>query len=172
MLLEGENQVLKVHRHAIVLLASLWVPILLAVAVVAGDVLLRNRQMPQDVLLVVNLAVAAIFGAWTIVAWFRWAAASVTVTDRRVILEDGVISRSSKVIPLDRVQDVTTRQGLLGRALGYGRVEIDAAGAAGAEIFDHVRKPRRVRDEVFVQAERLRHPEPQPEPEPDRERVH
>lgn len=171
MLLEGEHPVLKVHRHAVVLLASLWLPLLLVVVTAAADILLRSRQIPQDVALVANLGVAAVFGAWAIVAWFRWAAASITITDRRVILEDGILSRSSKVIALDRVQDVTTRQGLLGRVLGYGRIEIDAAGATGAEVFDHLRKPRRVRDEVFVQTERFRHPEPEPDGEPERERV-
>ena len=43
-----------------------------------------------------------------------------------------------------------------GRALGYGRVEIDAAGASGAEVLDHMPDPNGFRDQVFVQSGRLR----------------
>jgi len=73
-----------------------------------------------------------------------------------VILEEGVFTRDSKVIALDRVQDVTTRQSLLGRILRYGIVEIDAAGARGAEMFEYCRSPELLRDQVFMLSEQLR----------------
>ena len=38
--------------------------------------------------------------------------------------------------------------------LGYGRVEVDAAGAQGAEVLEHLPKPGVFRDQVFVQSER------------------
>jgi len=75
---------------------------------------------------------------------------------RRVILDTGVVSRASKVIALDRVQDIATNQSLLGRMLGYGRIEIDSAGAAGAEVLSALPHPQRFRDEVFSRAEKLR----------------
>jgi hypothetical protein len=40
--------------------------------------------------------------------------------------------------------------------LGYGRVEVDAAGAQGAEILEHLPSPGTFRDQVFVQSERRR----------------
>src|ERR687888_45909 len=80
--------------------------------------------------------------------------AAVLAAFQRVLLSYGVFSRTSKVIPIDRVQDVSTQQSLLGRALGYGRVEIDAAGSAGAEGLDHMPDPNGFRDEVFVQSGR------------------
>jgi uncharacterized membrane protein YdbT with pleckstrin-like domain len=58
------------------------------------------------------------------------------------------------VIPLDRVQDVSTSQTVLGRILGYGTVEIDTAGTAGVETFGYVSRPDRVRDQVFVLSDR------------------
>src|SRR5467141_1081737 len=47
-------------------------------------------------------------------------------------------------------------QSLIGRILGYGRVEVDAAGAQGAEVLDHLPKPGDFRDQVFVQSEKRR----------------
>jgi hypothetical protein len=40
--------------------------------------------------------------------------------------------------------------------IGYGRVEVDAAGAQGAEVLDHLPKPGDFRDQVFVQSEKRR----------------
>jgi len=54
------------------------------------------------------------------------------------------------------VQDCTTRQSIIGRIFGFGRVEIDAAGAQGAEVLDYLPKPGDFRDQVFVQSEKRR----------------
>lgn len=157
-LLPGENVLMSRHRHWVVPARSLLGPVALLVAVLAADGLLRAGMVAGDVKLVATLAAIAILGLWAIVTWLRWNATAFTVTDQRVILDSGVLSRSSKVIPIDRVQDVSTRRPLAGRLLGYGTVEIDAAGAAGAERLDHVPAPDEFRDQVFVQSERLRRP--------------
>ena len=73
-----------------------------------------------------------------------------------MILDSGVFSRSSRVIPIDRVQDVATRRSPVGRILGYGTVEIDAAGSQGAERLDYVPAPDAFRDQVFTESEQLR----------------
>ena len=72
------------------------------------------------------------------------------------MIHAGGCSRQEKIIPIDRVQDCTTRQSVFGRMIGYGRVEIDAAGAQGAEVLDHLPRPGDFRDQVFVQSERRR----------------
>jgi uncharacterized membrane protein YdbT with pleckstrin-like domain len=88
--------------------------------------------------------------------WIRWRSILYTLTDQRITIEAGVFSRQEKIIPIDRVQDCTTRQSLFGRMVGYGRVEVDAAGAQGAEVLDHLPKPGEFRDHVFVQSEKRR----------------
>jgi hypothetical protein len=50
--------------------------------------------------------------------------------------------------------------------LGYGRVEVDAAGAQGAEVLDHLPNPDVFRDQVFVQTERRRMGSPLVPPHP------
>jgi uncharacterized membrane protein YdbT with pleckstrin-like domain len=154
-LLEGETLVTELHRHWIVLARGLALPVALLLLAFGADVLLGS-VIPRDLRVLLPLAVGAVAGAWLIVVWVRWNATSITMTDQRVILASGVFGRQTKVIPLDRVQDVTTRQNLAGRILGYGTVEIDAAGASGAEVIDHMPSPTRLRDEVFVHTGRLR----------------
>lgn len=168
-LLPGETVVLRRHRHWVVPVKSLFWPVLLLALVVAGDLLLKDSLVARDVKMVATLAAVALLGIWLIVTWLRWTATSFTITDQRVILDTGVLGRTSKIIPIDRVQDVSTRQPILGRILGYGSVEIDAAGSQGAERLDHVPGPNGFRDQVFVQSERLRRPatpDTQPAPSP------
>jgi uncharacterized membrane protein YdbT with pleckstrin-like domain len=152
-LLPGENLVVTVHRHWIVLAQSLLLPVLAVVVVVAATLVLPLSPDVRVLVLLIGLAAA---GLWTIVGWVRWASTSLTVTDHRVVMETGILSRESKVIPLDRVQDVSTRQSLAGRLFGYGTVEIDAAGPTGSELLDHVPNPHELRDQVFAVSETLR----------------
>jgi uncharacterized membrane protein YdbT with pleckstrin-like domain len=152
-LMPGENLVLKERQHWIVMVKPLLLPI--AVLVLVG-LLDAFQAIPSDYRLLATLAAVALLGIWLIAVWVRWSSRSFTITDRRVILDTGVVSRASKVIALDRVQDIGTNQSLLGRMLGYGRIEIDSAGAAGAEVLTALPHPQRFRDEVFGRAERLR----------------
>ena len=154
-LLPGENLVLKDHPHWIVIVKSLVVPIILLIAAVVVDLTLDKTGIPNFRTLV-TLAAIAIAGLWLIVVWIRWQSTSYTLTDQRIKIESGVFGRQSKMIPIDRVQDCTTKQSLFGRMLGYGRVEVDAAGAQGAEVLDHLPNPGIFRDQVFVQSEKRR----------------
>ena len=155
-LLPGENAVLKRHQHWVMPVKAMALPVLLLVAILLGADILFRDQLGNDAKLILTLIGFAIAGAWAIVTWIRWSATAFTITDQRVILDSGIFSRSSKVIPIDRVQDVSTHRSVLGRMLGYGSVEIDAAGAQGAERLDHMPAPDSFRDQVFMQSERLR----------------
>ena len=154
-LLPGETLILKDHPHWIVVIKSLVVPIILLIIAIVVDFTVTETGIAHF-RTIVTLAAVAIAGLWLIVVWIRWQSNTYTLTDQRIKIETGVFSRQSKMIPIDRVQDCTTKQSLIGRMLGYGRVEVDAAGAQGAEVLDHLPNPDVFRDQVFVQAERRR----------------
>jgi uncharacterized membrane protein YdbT with pleckstrin-like domain len=155
-MLPGESLILKLHPHWVVLVKSLIIPILLVLIGIVGDFTLFKSTGVSHFRLIVSLVIAAIAGLWLIVVWIRWQATAYTLTNQRIILETGVFGRSSKIIPIDRVQDCSTKESVLGRMLGYGRVEVDAAGASGAEILGHLPNPARFRDQVFMQSEQRR----------------
>lgn len=154
-LLPGETLVAELHRHWVVLVRAVVMPFALLIVVMVAEALFSGR-IPRDIGILLAVAAVAVAGLWLIVAWIRWTSSSITITDQRVLLANGIFSRQTKVIPLDRVQDVTTRQNLVGRMLSYGTVEVDAAGSSGAERIDHLPAPTRFRDEVFVHAGRMR----------------
>jgi uncharacterized membrane protein YdbT with pleckstrin-like domain len=157
-LLPGENLVTKQHPHWITLVKSVVVPVVLLLVVIVADFALLgpDHYYVPRLRTFLTLGVLALALLWLAVVWIRWQAIVYTLTDQRITIQSGVISRQEKIIPIDRIQDCTTRQSLLGRILSYGRVEVDAAGAQGAEVLDHLPGPGDFRDQVFVQSEKRR----------------
>jgi len=155
-LLPGENLVIKSHQHWIVLVKALVIPVILLILVAVADFTFLYDNYIPHLRMFLSLGVLALALLWLIVVWIRWQSTVYTLTDQRIKIESGVFSRNSKIIPIDRIQDCTTRQSIIGRILGYGRVEVDAAGAQGAEILAHLPAPGTFRDQVFVQSERRR----------------
>jgi uncharacterized membrane protein YdbT with pleckstrin-like domain len=155
-LLAGESMVLPpIKKHWIVLLKGVFWPTvigLVALLIVDGpiDLQLGDARVLLTLGLLVVLAIVG-YGAW-----LNWQAATLIVTDQRVILEEGIVVRTTKVIPLDRVQDVSTRQTPMGQLFDYGSVEIDTAGAIANELFTYASHPEDLRDQVFVLSEQLR----------------
>src|SRR5258708_36938906 len=143
-LLPGENLIVKDHPHWVVLIKSVLIPVVLVILVLIADftVLGPNNVYVQHLRTYLSLAVLALALLWLLVVWIRWQSATYTLTDQRIKIETGVFGRQEKVIPIDRVQDCTTRMSVLGRMLGYGRVEVGAAGAQGAEIINKLPDPR------------------------------
>lgn len=155
-LLPGENLVIKDHPHWITLVKSVIVPVVLVIVVAVADFTVFYDNYIPHLRTFLSLGVIALALLWFIVVWTRWQSITYTLTDQRIKLESGVFGRQEKIIPIDRVQDCTTKQSVLGRILGYGRVEIDAAGAQGAEVLDHLPNPGDFRDQVFMQSEKRR----------------
>jgi len=155
-LLAGESMVLPpIRKHWIVFVKGLQWPIILTLVVlIVIDGFLSS--LPADFRVLVTLVALAVLAGLGYGVWYNWNVSSLTVTDQRVILEEGVLIRKSKVIPLDRVQDVSTKQNLMGQFLNYGSIEIDTAGAIPNELFTYAHRPELLRDQVFMLSEQLR----------------
>src|SRR5262245_53059629 len=68
-----------------------------------------------------------------IMGWVLWAVAEwyydrFILTNKRVMLIEGIISRRVAMMPLARVTDMKYTQSALGRVLGYGTFELESAG--------------------------------------------
>jgi uncharacterized membrane protein YdbT with pleckstrin-like domain len=79
--------------------------------------------------------------------WYRrrdiWA-----VTSLRVIDEKGIFSLFCKESPLEKINNLSYYQSLLGRILRYGDVEIQTAAEDGATIYKKVTNPRLLKDTI------------------------
>jgi uncharacterized membrane protein YdbT with pleckstrin-like domain len=116
----------------------------LLVAVVAGviaGIVTRISGRSVDVAWV-SAAVLVVFVV--VLAWglIRRIATTYTITNRRLTIQSGLLSRELHECRLERVQNVNTRQRLLERMLGIGTVDFDtAAGAAYDFTFRGVEDP-------------------------------
>ena len=160
-LLPGETLVLKDHPHWITVVGSMLFPAVLVVAVAVLDLTLLSPNMQAGIYVphlrtFLTLGVVALGLLWLMAVWVSWRSIVYTLTDQRIMIQSGIFSRQEKIIPIDRVQDCTTKQSLIGRVFGYGRIEIDAAGAQGAEVLQYLPKPGDFRDQVFMQSEKRR----------------
>ncbi len=88
-----------------------------------------------------------------IAAAWRWLADSFdefAVTSFRVIRKTGVLERSVRQIPLEKIQDVNVRSTLGGRWLSYGDVEIQTAGSDSTVVFPRILHPEDFRNVLFT----------------------
>ncbi len=93
----------------------------------------------------VIVAVVAVCAAVAITGLLRRRSTTYTITNQRLTIQMGLLSRELHETQLARVQNVTTRQSALERVLGVGTVEFDTAGEAGFDFaFSGVTDPRAI----------------------------
>jgi uncharacterized membrane protein YdbT with pleckstrin-like domain len=152
-LLPGEHMLASTSRHWIVLLRPVGVTILLVLVALAIVILV---PITGELKLFFGLA-AGLFGAIVInVYYWAWRAHEYVLTDQRVILNEGLLSKFSRSIAIDRIQDLTTFQGVWGRALRFGDIEVESAGRESAEVLNTVPHPQQLRNAIFAQMEARR----------------
>ncbi len=65
---------------------------------------------------------------WFGFAWWFWITEEFVITDKRVLIVSGVITRRVAIMPLTKVTDLTYERSILGRLLGYGVFVMESAG--------------------------------------------
>lgn len=170
-LLEGERRVLEFTYH--------WMYLTKPVAMFAGAAVVGAA--------LVAASDRATF-AWVLLAggvvWFglplfsaieNRAAVRLIITDTRVVFVEGWLARRYGMMPLTKITDLTIREPVLGRILGYGTIIAESAGQDQAltEIRflpDPLRAWQTISDLLYVQGAGrpwYRRPEPEPFPDPE-----
>ena len=151
-LLPGERILASSSRHWVVLMRPMATTILaVAIALVILALLISGelRLLLMLGVILVGLGVSNLY-------YWRWRAHEYVLTDQRVILNEGIVSKFSRSIAIDRIQDLTTFQGLWGRTCGFGDIELETAGREGAELLSTVPRPQQLRNAIFSQIEARR----------------
>jgi uncharacterized membrane protein YdbT with pleckstrin-like domain len=116
-------------------------------AVVAGaiaGIVTRIASGSVSVPLVVAV-VLVVFVAVVVTGLIRRIATTYTITNRRLTIDIGLVSRALHETRLERVQNVNTRQSMLERVLRVGTVDFDTAGSADFDFaFRGVGNPREI----------------------------
>jgi uncharacterized membrane protein YdbT with pleckstrin-like domain len=88
---------------------------------------------------------AALLALSLLVGFVRRVSTHYTITDRRLHIRRGILSRTEQHTTIDRVQNVETRQTLFERLLRIGTVAFDTAGTDDSQFsFEAVARPKQV----------------------------
>ena len=164
-LMPGEHSIRVTRQHWTVFVAAGLVVVL---ALVIGSVLLAispgsvGGHSLHDIKLFIGLGLGAVVLAIALVRWIQWRCTSFTLTNHRIISRHGVLSRYTESIALDRVQDSSVAQRLLGRIMGYGNVELESAGREGSETLRHIADPVGFSQDLLVAIEARHTGQPMP----------
>ena len=114
------------RRHWIQLVKrlSLGVIATLILGYLAGYFASRQQPTVLTVLVLIWLAVMG-WVLWDVAEWYY---DRFILTNKRVMLVEGIVARNVAMMPLARVTDMKYTQSPLGRILGYGTFELESAG--------------------------------------------
>ena len=146
-LLPTERRVIRVRQHWAVMAKHIWQTALFVVAMVVAESMLDGRVSPGADIIVDNvtfyLALVAVlrFTANTILWWIE----RIVVTDKRVMIAQGIVVHNVGMMPLGKVTDLTFRRSLSGRMLGYGTMVVESAGQIQAlNQIDYMPRPEEI----------------------------
>ncbi len=139
---DNEEVILTIRKHWFVLIKPiLWALILLTIG--GLGYYYYQAEFGKYFLILIGLIIL-----WFVYKIFNWRNNLWTVTNLRVIDEYGVFSHNSKETPLDKINNVSYKQPLLGRIFNYGDIQIQSAAEAGSTIQKMVQRPKLLKDTI------------------------
>ena len=118
LMIDGEQTVMTTRTHV----KALLVPLIVLLAVSAAGAFLAGTAWDT------------LWGGRPVLRWYLW---TYTLTNKRLVEQRGILTRSGRVIPLNRINDVAFEKNLNDRILGSGTLVIhDASEQAGLELRD------------------------------------
>ncbi|MGH3458649.1 PH domain-containing protein [Aeromicrobium sp.] len=136
LMIDGEQTVITTRTHVKVL----FIPVIILLAVAAAGGYLAARVgdsgdgIPRWGVIVVAVVLAILGAVIPFLRWFLW---TYTLTNKRIVEQKGILTRTGRVIPLSRINDVAYEKNLNDRILGCGTLVVhDASEQAGLELRD------------------------------------
>lgn len=161
----GERILYSTHLHWIVLFRSILVDVIFSVAglaLIAWSLAGKHPERGEAQAAGIAGLILILFGAIILgIASFRRNATEMAVTNKRVIIKVGLLTKRTVELFLSKVESVAVEQTLFGRMLGYGGITLRGTGST-YEPFSHVANPLEFRRQVQHQIEEHVNSAPQP----------
>jgi len=123
-LLPTERRVIRVRMHWAVMAKELTLTGLFLLLMVVLQEHLPSSVVVDNLTFYLSLAAVLRFTLKTILWWIE----RIVITDKRVMLAQGIITSKVGMMPLSKVTDLTFERTLGGRMLGYGTIIVESAG--------------------------------------------
>jgi Bacterial PH domain/Short C-terminal domain len=129
LLADGERVALRGRQHVLAPFIEgrvPWVLLILALVLLVLDLQLEP-SIWRDLFGWLGLALLVIGLLWLVQIYLAWYSQDYLVTNRRVIKVEGILTKRSADSSLEKINDAVLEQGILGRMLGYGDLDIMTA---------------------------------------------
>ncbi|MDP1793022.1 MAG: PH domain-containing protein [Acidimicrobiales bacterium] len=143
LLNEGESMVIDTHPHWWTFVpAVLQLVLAIAVAVVAAT------KIDNDIVNYIGIALilfTTVRLGWVYLQWFT---TDFVLTSDRLITRSGVLSRHTREIPIERINDLACHQSIFERLIGSGDLLVESGGERGQQTFSNVSEPFEVQNTI------------------------
>ncbi len=160
-LLGKNEQILwRARQHWIVLSANFVINLFIFVVIwaiysaagmlgagVLGDFLRNNRGFA-----LIALLIPICWFGWEFLQWW---AEEYLITTHRVVQTEGLINKHTKDSALEKINDITLQQSVLGRILSYGDLAIITGSDMGTNVFKRLAKPVEFKKTLLEQKVKL-----------------
>jgi uncharacterized membrane protein YdbT with pleckstrin-like domain len=149
LLNDGEDLIIDLRPHW-------WTLVQPVTAVVLSLALLFvvANTVDHDVPAYIVLALVVVLLARLVARYLVWATTNFVVTTDRLVHRAGVLGKSGREIPLERINDISVDQSLFERLIGAGDLMIESGGERGQQHFTDVRRPFVVQNVIYREMER------------------
>lgn len=143
LLNEGENIVIDTHPHW-------WTfapPVLRLVLAIVVSVVAAT-QIDNDIVNYIGIALivaATLHLGWVYLQWFT---TDFVLTTDRLVTRAGVLSRQTREIPIERINDLACHQSIFERLIGSGDLMVESGGERGQQKFSNVSDPFAVQNTI------------------------
>lgn len=134
-----EKIIFETHKHWFVLI----IPLIISLIIIALSFYIYTKL---TLLMWWHFLVPAFALVYFIYKYYSWKFDLWVVTSHRVIDEFGVFSINSKESPIDKINNVSYQQSLLGRLFGFGNVQIQTAAEMGETSYIYISHPQKLKE--------------------------
>ncbi|MEL4358680.1 MULTISPECIES: PH domain-containing protein [unclassified Luteococcus] len=121
-----EQVVRRMHTHAKALILPVMALLALAPLVGFGLAWLPADAQPWGSWALLGVGLVLLLGL-VVLPILRWWCNTWTLTTRRIIHRQGILTRSGHDLPLTRINDIASERGLIDRVLGCGTLKLTTA---------------------------------------------
>jgi uncharacterized membrane protein YdbT with pleckstrin-like domain len=149
VLTADEYVVLHLHPHWKQLVRPAFAMLFALASVVTGFIWLPQNTIGTGVLYGIAAIAVIVILYGSVWPFLVWRTTHYVFTNERVLLQQGVLTRDRRDIPLGRVNDHSMRQRFVERLLGCGTLTIESAGERGQSVLVDVPNVQRVQTILY-----------------------
>ena len=146
---EGEHSVLFLHPHWKTVLMPFLLLVLVVVVAAVLVVVIPHNRLQTDERIAVGVIALLVAVIWTGIPFLRWRTTTYELTNRRLRLRRGIVSRTGRDFPLIRISDVSFSHGPIDRLLRCGKLIVESAGEHGQLVLNEIPEVEKVQATLF-----------------------